>query len=149
MAEDQSAVSVPTNAKRDVMARHSNGNGLNTGRFRKERCRGKVRERFGHDLRTDPDWALREAGHIANHVRLRSDYEKYRGRFFKAAHHAVGNRHEAAWEREHALRRLEACHRRETRLLLRAVARVGTRGLTRQVAYWTIDALMTRRRVLE
>jgi hypothetical protein len=115
----------------------------------KERSRGKVRQRVDQDLRTDPDWALREAGRIADHARLRSDYDKYHDRFFEDTYRAVDTRHEAAWERERALRRLQACRRHEARLLLRAVARIGTRGLTRQVTYWTIDALMAQRRLRE
>jgi hypothetical protein len=62
----------------------------------KERSRGKVRQRVDHDLRRDPDWALRLAGRVAAHARLRSDYEKYRDRFFKKAYRAVDKRHEAA-----------------------------------------------------
>jgi hypothetical protein len=115
----------------------------------KQRSRGRVRQRVDQDLRSDPDWALREAGRIADHARLRSDYDTYRDRFFEETYRATDTRHEAAWERDHALRWLQASRRREARLLLRAVARVGTRGLARQVAYWTIDALMAQRRVRE
>jgi hypothetical protein len=44
---------------------------------------------------------------------------------------------------------LEAQRRKETRTLLRAVARVGSRGPVRQFAYWSIDAVMDRRRERE
>jgi hypothetical protein len=115
----------------------------------KVRSRGKVRQRVDQDLRTGLNWALREAGRIADHARLRSDYDTYRDRFFDEKYRAVDTWHETAWERERALRRLQACRRREARLLLRAVARVGTHGLARQVTYWTIDALTAQRRVRE
>jgi hypothetical protein len=47
-------------------------------------------------------------------------------------------------------RQCEARRRREARLLLRAVARLAARGaVVRQVAYWSIDTIMNRRRTHE
>ena len=49
-----------------------------------------------------------------------------------------------------AQRQREAQRRREARQLLRAVARLGTRGvIARQLAYWSIDAIIGRRRAQE
>ena len=59
-------------------------------------------------------------------------------------------RREAAWERERVQRQCEAKRRREARLLLRAVARLAARGaVARQLAYWSIDTIMNRRRAHE
>ena len=59
-------------------------------------------------------------------------------------------RRNAAWERERVQRQREAQKRREARQLLRAVARLGTRGLlAHQLAYWSIDGLIGRRRAQE
>ena len=47
-------------------------------------------------------------------------------------------------------RQRDAQKRREARLLLRAVARLGTRGaIARQLAYWSINAVIGRRRAKE
>jgi hypothetical protein len=112
--------------------------------------RGRLRERAEHDARRDPAWAMREAHSIANHARMRSDYGTYRDRFFAERDRSIGAGRNAAWERECAQRRHEAQRRREARQLLRAVARLGTRGLlVHQLAYWSIDALIGRRRAQE
>jgi Relaxase/Mobilisation nuclease domain len=99
---------------------------------------------------SDPRWALREASRIADHARMRSAYAAYRDRFFAERSRALEARRNAAWERERAQRQLEARRRREARQLLRAVARLGARGfMARQVAYWSIDAVIARRRAQE
>ncbi len=60
---------------------------------------------------------------------------------------AMDARRDAAWEHERAQRQRDAQKRREARLLLRAVARLGTRGaIARQLAYWSVDAVISRRR---
>jgi hypothetical protein len=109
-----------------------------------------LRDRAEHDAGSDPRWALREASRIADHARMRSAYAAYRDRFFAERNRALGARRNAAWERERAQRQLEARRRREARQLLRAVARLGARGfMARQVAYWSIDAVIARRRAQE
>lgn len=110
----------------------------------------RLRERVERQARTDPGWALREAGHIADHARMRTAYAEYRDRFFSERSHALDAQRSAAWERERAQRQIEAQRRREARQLLRTVARLGARGIvTRQLAYWSIDAVMARRRAQE
>jgi hypothetical protein len=112
--------------------------------------RGRLRERVEYDARRDPTWAMREARSIADHTRMRSDYAAYRDRFFGERDRSSSVRRNAAWERERLQRQREAHRRREARQLLRAVARLGTRGLlAHQLAYWSIDALMGRRRTQE
>jgi hypothetical protein len=112
--------------------------------------RGNVRDRAEHDTRSDPSWALRNAEHIVDHARMRSAYATYRERFFSKNDRALGTRRDAAWERERAQRQLETQRRRDARRLLRAVARFGTRGvLAHHLAYWSIDAVMARRRAHE
>jgi hypothetical protein len=108
-----------------------------------------LRERVDRDAVSDPSWAVREAGYIADHARLRSAYAAYRDRFFEGRRRAIDARQNGAWEHERAQRRLEAQRRRDARQLLRATARLGSRGLARQVAYWSIDAVMARRRMQE
>ena len=91
-----------------------------------------------------------EASRIADHAQMRSAYTAYRDRFFAERNRALGARRNAAWEHERAQRQLEARRRREARQLLRAVARLGVRGfMARQVAYWSIDAVIARRRAQE
>lgn len=108
-----------------------------------------LRDRAEHEG-SDPRWALREASRIADHARMRSAYAAYRDRFFAERNRALEARRNAAWERERAQRQLEARRRREARQLLRAVARLGTRGfMARQVAYWSIDSVIARRRAQE
>jgi len=100
--------------------------------------------------RSDPGWALREASHIADHARMRAAYATYRERFLGERSHALDAHRNAAWERERAKRQIEAQRRREARQLLRTVARLGARGIVaRQFAYWSIDAVMARRRAQE
>lgn len=112
--------------------------------------RERLRERAEHDAHRDPGWAMREAGSIADHARMRSDYAAYRDRFFGERGRSISARRNAAWERERAQRQREAQRRREARELLRAVARLSTRGLlAHQLGYWSIGALMGRRRVQE
>jgi hypothetical protein len=112
--------------------------------------RGRLRERAEHDARTNPGWAMHEARSIADHARIRSDYCAYHDRFFAERECAAGARRNAAWERERVQRRYEAQRRREARQLLRAVARLGTRGLlAHQLAYWSIDSIIGRRRAQE
>ncbi len=73
------------------------------------------------------------------------EYAAYRERFFSDRAQAMGARRDAAWERERTQRQRDARQRREARLLLRAVARLGTRGvIARQLAYWSVDAVMGR-----
>jgi hypothetical protein len=108
-----------------------------------------LREGLDRDARNEPSWAVREAGYIANHARLRSAYAAYRDRFSEGRRRTIDARHNGAWEQERARRRLEAQRRRDAGRLLRATARLGSRGLARQVAYWAIDAIMARRRVQE
>jgi hypothetical protein len=109
-----------------------------------------LRDRAEHDAGSDPRWALHEASRIADHARMRSAYAAYRDRFFAEHNRALEARRNAAWERERAQRQLEARRRREARQLLRAAARLGARGfMPRQVAYWSIDAVIARRRAQE
>ena len=106
-----------------------------------------LRDRAQHEGGSDPRWALAEASRIADHARMRSAYAAYRDRFFAERDRALEARRNAAWERERAQRQLEARRRRDARQLLRAVARLGARGfMARQVAYWSIDAVIARRR---
>jgi Relaxase/Mobilisation nuclease domain len=114
------------------------------------RNRGKLRNRVEGEASADPRWALHEASRIANHARMRTAYGAYRDRFFADKNRAIDDRRKAAWDRESAQRQLEVQRRREARYLLRAVARPGVRGLVaRQVAYWSIDAVIARRRARE
>jgi hypothetical protein len=114
------------------------------------RQRDQTRNRAEHEAGSDPRWALREASRIADHARMRSAYAAYRDRFFAERNRTLEARRNAAWERERARRQLEARRRREARQLLRAVARLGARGfMVRQVAYWSIDAVIARRRAQE
>jgi hypothetical protein len=115
-----------------------------------KRSRSALYDRAEREACGDPRWALRDAERIADHARLRSEYRAYRDRFFTERAQPMGARRDAAWEREQAQRQREAQKRREARLLLRAVARLGTRGvIARQLAYWSIDAVMGRRRAKE
>jgi len=117
---------------------------------RREHNRSHVRDRAEREVHSDPRWALRDAERIIDHARLRSEYARYRNRFFADRERVIGARRDAAWERERAQRQRDAQKRREARLLLRAVARLGTRGaIARQFAYWSIDAIMGRRRANE
>lgn len=115
-----------------------------------KRGRSEVRDRAEREAHTDPHWALRDAQRIADHARMRSEYAGYRNRFFAERHQATSARRGTAWERESMQRQCEAKRRREARLLLRAVARLAARGaVARQLAYWSIDAIMNRRRARE
>ncbi len=115
-----------------------------------KRSRSALGDRAEREARSDPRWALHDAQRIADHARLRSEYRAYRERFFSERAQAIGTRRDAAWERDRAQRQRDAQKRREARLLLRAVARLGTRGvIARQLAYWSVDAVMGRRRAKE
>ena len=115
-----------------------------------KRSRSAIGDRAAREARSDPRWALRDAERIADHARLRSEYRAYRERFFSERVQAIGSRRDAAWERERAQRQCDAQRRREARLLLRAVARLGTRGvIARQLTYWSVDAVISRRRAKE
>ncbi len=115
-----------------------------------KRGRSEVRDRAEREAHTDPRWALRDAQRIVDHARMRSEYTAYRDGFFAERHRATTERRQAAWERESMQRRCEAQRRREARLLLRAVARLATRGaVARQLAYWSIEAVINRRRARE
>jgi hypothetical protein len=115
-----------------------------------KRNRSDLRDRAEREVHSDPRWALRDAQRIVDHARMRSEYAQYRDRFFGERHEATATRREAAWERERMQRRREAKRRREARLLLRAVARLAARGaVARQLAYWSIDTIMNRRRAHE
>jgi hypothetical protein len=115
-----------------------------------KRGRSAVSDHAEREARNDPRWALRDAERIADHARLRSEYQVYRERFFSERAKVVGMRRDAAWERERTQRQRDAQRRREARLLLRAVARLGTRGvIARQLAYWSVDAVIGRRRARE
>ncbi len=115
-----------------------------------KRSRNSLRDRAEREANTDARWALRDAQRIVDHARMRSEYAEYRDRFFAERHRATADRREAAWERESLQRRCEAQRRREARLLLRAVARLASRGaVARQLAYWSIDTIMNRRRARE
>jgi hypothetical protein len=115
-----------------------------------KRGRSTVSDRAEREASSDPRWALRDAERIADHARLRSEYRAYRERFFSERAEAMGARRDAAWERERAQRQRDAQKRHEARLLLRAVARLGTRGvIARQLAYWSVDAATGRRRARE
>lgn len=112
--------------------------------------RGTLRERVERDARRDPNRAVSEASYIANHARIRSAYAAYRNAFFEQRKCAMDARRNAAWSRERLQRQLEAKRRRQARQLLRAVARLGTRGLiARQLAYWSIEAVLSRRQAKE
>ena len=114
---------------------------------RQEPNRSHVRDRAEREAYRDPLWAVRDAERIADHARMRSEYGAYRNRFLADRERAIGERRAAAWAREREQRQRDARKRREARLLLRAVARLGTRGIVaRQLAYWSIDAVMSRRR---
>ena len=108
-----------------------------------------LREGLDRNARSEPSWAVRQAGDIANHARLRADYAVYRDRFFEGRRRAIDARQNGAWKRERARRQLEAQRRRDAGRLLRATARLGSRGLARQVAYWSIDLIMAQRRAQE
>ena len=108
-----------------------------------------LREGLDRNVGSEPSWAVREAGYIADHARVRSAYATYRSRFFEGRRGAIGARRTGAWQRERAQRLLEAQRRRDAGQLLRATARLGSRGLARQVAYWSINAIMARRRAQE
>ena len=115
-----------------------------------KRSRSSVRDRAEREANTDPRWALRDAQRIVDHARIRSEYAQYRDRFFADHHRATADRRAAAWERERVQRHCEAKRRREARLLLRAVARLAARGaVARQLAHWSIDAVINRRRAHE
>jgi Relaxase/Mobilisation nuclease domain len=115
-----------------------------------KRSRSSIRDRAESEANTDARWALRDAQRIVDHARMRSEYAQYRDRFFVARHEATATRREAAWARERVQRQCEAKRRREARLLLRAVARLAARGaVARQLAYWSIDAIIDRRRAHE
>ncbi len=115
-----------------------------------KRSRSAIGDRAEREARSDPRRALRDAERIADHARLRSEYRAHRELFFSERAQAMGARRDAAWERERAQRQRDAQKRREARLLLRALARLGTRGvIARQLAYWSIDAVMGRRRAKE
>ncbi|HEY6326466.1 MAG TPA: relaxase/mobilization nuclease domain-containing protein, partial [Candidatus Cybelea sp.] len=115
-----------------------------------KRSRSTIGDRAEREARSDPRWALRDAQRIADHARLRSEYRAYRERFFSERAQAMGARRDGAWERERAQRQRDAQRRREARLLLCAVARLGTRGvIARQLAYWSVDAIIGRRRARE
>jgi hypothetical protein len=115
-----------------------------------KRSRSVVSDRAEREAHDDPRWALRDAERIADHARLRSEYRAYRERFFSERAQAMGARRDGAWERERTQRQRDAQRRREARLLLRAVARLGTRGvIARQLAYWSVDAVIGRRRARE
>jgi hypothetical protein len=117
---------------------------------RTEPTRSHVRDRAEHEAHRGPRWAVRDAERIADHARLRSEYAAYRNRFFSERAEAIGARRDAAWERERIQRQRDAQKRREARLLLRAVARLGTRGtIARQLAYWSINAMIGHRRAKE
>ena len=107
------------------------------------------REGLDRSAGSEPSWAVREAGYIADHARVRSAYATYRSRFFEGRRRAIDARRNGAWQRERAQRLLEAQRRRDAGQLLRATARLGSRGLARQVAYWSINAIMARRRAQE
>lgn len=93
---------------------------------------------------------MREAGYIVDHARMQSAYAAHRDRFHSERGRAIDARRNAAWERERAQRQREAQRRREARQLLRTVARLGARGIVaRQLAYWSIDIVMARRRAQE
>jgi hypothetical protein len=114
------------------------------------RGRGEVRDRAEREARTDPRWALRDAQHIVDHARMRLEHGVYRADLVAERHRATADRREAAWERERVQRQREAKRRREARLLLRAVARLAARGaIARQLAYWSIDMIINRRRAHE
>ncbi len=114
------------------------------------RNRIRLRERVERDACTNRGWAMHEARSIADHARMRSEYAAYRDRFAAERDRVTGAQRNAAWERERALRQQETQRRREARQLLRAAARLGTRGLlAHQLAYWSIDAVIARRRAQE
>jgi hypothetical protein len=115
-----------------------------------KRSRSIVRDQAETEANTDPRWALRDAQRIVDYARMRSEYAGYRDCFFAERHRATADRREGAWKRESMQRRCEAQRRREARLLLRAVARLAARGaIARQLAYWSLDAVMGRRRAKE
>ncbi|MEO6835487.1 MAG: relaxase/mobilization nuclease domain-containing protein [Candidatus Tumulicola sp.] len=115
-----------------------------------EQRRGRLRERAEHDARHSPDRVLQEAGHIVDQARMRLAYSAYRDRYFAERPRTTDARRNAAWERERSQRQIEAQRRREARRLLRAIARVGVRGLLfRHLAYWSVDAVIARRRAKE
>jgi hypothetical protein len=114
------------------------------------RNRARIRNRAESEASNEPRCALHEASRIASNARMRAEYAAYRDRFFGDKNRVTDERRKAAWEHEHARRRLEAQRRREARQLLRAVARLGAPNLiARQIAYWSIDIVIARRRTRE
>jgi hypothetical protein len=133
---------------REAQQRHERSRGM--GRERQANGRSGVRERAEREAGTDPRWALRDAERIVDHARMRSEYTAYRDRCFAHRDRTSGARRNAAWELERARRQREAQRRCEARRLLRAVARLGTRGfIPHQLAYWSIDVMTGRRRAQE
>ncbi len=115
-----------------------------------KRSRSALGDRAEREARSDPRRALPDAQRIGDHARLRSEYRVYRERLFSERAQAMGARRDAAWEHERAQRQRDAQRRHEARLLLRAVARLGTRGvIARQLAYWSVDVVIGRRRAKE
>lgn len=132
----------------DAQQRHEHSRAAD--RVAPSRSRSHVRALAEREARSDPRWTLRAAERIVDHARMRSEYRAYRNRFFADRGGANSAQRNAAWERERAQRQRDAQRRREARLLLRAAARLGMRGLVvRQLAYWSIDVMIGRRRTQE
>jgi hypothetical protein len=88
--------------------------------------------------------ALHEAGRIVDHARMRSEYAAYRRQFFGEKWNGGRERYAAAWNRERARRTEEAEKRQIARALLKACVRILSRGVVRQLGYYTADAQATR-----
>jgi len=111
--------------------------------------RSSGRDRVEDEVRGGSERAVHEAERIVDHARTRSAYSEYRERFYEERRRAGAGHYEEIWERERAQRDAVAQRRRDARSLLRDVARIASRGPLRQIAYWSIDAVMSRRRQQE
>jgi Relaxase/Mobilisation nuclease domain len=109
----------------------------------------RLRDRVEHEARTGSERTVHQAERIVDYARTRSAYAEYRKRFFAERRQVGAARYGEVRERERVRQDVEAQQRRETRSLLRDVARVASRGPLRKIAYWSIDAVMARRRQQE
>jgi len=113
------------------------------------RVRESLRDRVEQKARAGSERGAHKADRIVDYARTRSAYAEYRKRFFAERRHSGAERYGEVQVRERTRRDTEAHRRRETRSLLCEVARVASRGPLRKIAYWSIDAVISRRRQQE
>ncbi len=110
----------------------------------------RPRDRAEQEAHRDPRWAVRDAERIADHARLRSEYAGYRNRFF--SERARGDRCAAGCSLG-AGTDTTAARCPEAPRSAPAIARRGAighaRSIARQLAYWSIDAIIGCRRAKE